>query len=781
MSDNKKESRFLRNIHPLLKRGRRTDKPGNDSNFALLTAIDESLKDVEGEALNAKLYTSLSTAPGEYLDLYGRYFGVKRKEGERDDPYRKRIIEKIDIPRGTNHALEFATRRYLGNPNLQMNIHEYWREVFRLNHSLLNGHDHLLGDIYNVAVIDIRIGSPFPVGLVEELNKFKPAGVTMYLTYDPSLSSGEKPGSRVVPYMEYSLEHSTLAMSEKGLNKFYIGSLRLSDQVVRTDDGLFILNVSKLNSLDRLGGNYRIINDNVNQLGVGFNTIQPKKNDWLEDIYAQQRHLNASTYSELDTFGSGSIKVDIQPAQSLYFNYDVEQHSSTKYGRVDYTLLDNAEFVINTKESRDRVQYTIEVFNFKKDKWESKYLGYSKKEFSVKAIQIGQAEDYINSNGVLTFRITPMARVEFELDYASLDYRYEVDYITSNNYGYVAKNSTQSIKYPPVITNYLLNGLNTSVQGEIKLSDQIASIGKDKFILNISELNSGDVLDNSYDFDLTNYGYLSNLGYYSIYGKVDEGVGVDEFSELLMNNLTNSEKDYIISEGDAPYVRIHKSPATEYGYVYQPEGEVLDSYTSWSKDERLREPLVEDIASQLLSNLELDESFIEDIYGLHTIIPENTYQALDDPQSGGTIEILTSQDIGAYFSFDIISYLKAKYSDVISPKELYHVLNGAIFNLNSKEDREDVPCRLEIYNYSDGHWESQTEGVTALDFTDKTFTLSESSNYINKNGLLIIRLSTDGDILSTLNSLAITYDYEIGKLLDFNYGFCAKSSSQTIT
>ena len=536
MSDNKKESRFLRNIHPLLKRGRRTDKPGNDSNFALLTAIDESLKDVEGEALNAKLYTALSTAPGEYLDVYGRYFGIKRNNREIDDSYRKRIIEKIDIPRGTNDALEFATKRYLGNPNLAIQIDEYWRKVFTLNKSLLNGPDRFLGDTYNVAVIDIRIGSPFPIGLVEELEKFKPAGVTMYLTYDPSLSSGEVPGSRVLPYMEYNLEHSTLAMSENGLNKFFVGSLKMSDKSISSGDNPFILNQSLLNSLDTLGDGYSIHNNKVNYLGLGFNSINPKENDLAERLYAQQRPVAVDMEQRLDSFGKDSVTVDINSSQSLYLTFDMEKHSRYKYGEIDYSLLNHSELVIRSKESRDRVQYTQEVFNFTSGKWEVQYQGYTSHEFSVKSFKLGQAEHYVNNNGIITFRLVPLSRVSVELDYLSFDYKYETDYVTSHNYGYSARNLPQTIKYPPVITNYLVNGLNNKIVGDIKLTDKVARRGKDTFVLNQSELNSLDVLGTYYNFELGNYSYIGTMD------------SLESKKNVLENSQTTIETAYSLQD-----------------------------------------------------------------------------------------------------------------------------------------------------------------------------------------------------------------------------------------
>ena len=419
MSENKKESRFLKNIHPLLKRSKQTDVPSNNSNYALLTAIDESLKDVEDEAKASKIYTSLSTAPGEYLELYGRYFGVKRKPLEEDEKYRKRIVEKIDIPRGTNEALELATKKYLGLPNLEMNIHEYWQEVFYTNRSHLNGFHNMLGNVYNVAVIDIKIGSPFPIGLVEELDKFKPAGVTMFLTYDPSLSSGDVPGSRVVPYMEYNLEHATLSIGEHGLNKFYRGALKLSDKVVHTDNGLFILNESHLNSLRQLGRVFDTYNSTTNALGVGFNTIRPQQKDYVEHLYAQQRPVESKEFHHLDTFGSGSVPVEIKPSQALYFTYNVEQHLRTKYGKADYSLLNQSEFVVRSRGSRDRVQYTIEVFNFKEGRWEVKVQDFSKTTPSLQVITLEQAERYVNLNGVLTYRIVPMARLTLELGYVS--------------------------------------------------------------------------------------------------------------------------------------------------------------------------------------------------------------------------------------------------------------------------------------------------------------------------------------------------------------------------
>lgn len=172
---------FLKYLLPAWK----TNLDDTRANTAILKAIDQTLKDAELDTINNKIQMILGTASGEDLDKYGNLFSLSRKDNETDTVYRKRVLGYITLERGTIPAIIQAIRVFLNDYNSSIYIYEPWQNVFYLNGSNLNGNDHLQGTYYTQAVIDIKFGIPVPAGIRDVVNEFKPAGVTVFLTYAP--------------------------------------------------------------------------------------------------------------------------------------------------------------------------------------------------------------------------------------------------------------------------------------------------------------------------------------------------------------------------------------------------------------------------------------------------------------------------------------------------------------------------------------------------------------------------------------------------------------------
>ena len=175
---------FKKHLHPLLSRKNRKD---NDPNSAFIDAIDDTLRDVEGDIVESKIHSSLKTAKGWSLDEYGSWFGLQRNPNESDSEYRSRLVNYISIPRGTNAAIKWAVRNYLNDLSAGVEIYEPFKDIFFLNSSKLNGTHHLMGYDYRFAVIRVDIGVPFDDRLVEYLQDFIPSGVRVHINYDPSI------------------------------------------------------------------------------------------------------------------------------------------------------------------------------------------------------------------------------------------------------------------------------------------------------------------------------------------------------------------------------------------------------------------------------------------------------------------------------------------------------------------------------------------------------------------------------------------------------------------
>ncbi|AGI12235.1 hypothetical protein BPS10C_238 [Bacillus phage BPS10C] len=174
---------FIKYLHPLWK-----SMLGkvNDSHTAVVTSIEDAFTDAEKDAMDLIKDANLETATGEWLDEYGDIFGVFRKDNEKDEDYRRRIINWILTERGTIGSIKDAIEKWLDDPEADVEIYEPFKNVFFLNKSKLNGPDHLLGRYYTSAVIDVRFTKHVPVEILDEIRKFKPAGVTAKLTRLPN-------------------------------------------------------------------------------------------------------------------------------------------------------------------------------------------------------------------------------------------------------------------------------------------------------------------------------------------------------------------------------------------------------------------------------------------------------------------------------------------------------------------------------------------------------------------------------------------------------------------
>ncbi|ASR79213.1 hypothetical protein ZAINNY_117 [Bacillus phage Zainny] len=174
---------FIKYLHPLWK-----SMLGkvNDSHTAVVTSIEDAFTDAEKDAMGLITDANLETATGEWLDEYGDIFGVFRKDNEADEDYRRRIINWILTERGTIGSIKDAIEKWLDDPEADVEIYEPFKNVFFLNKSKLNGPDHLLGRYYTSAVIDVRFTKHVPVEIIDEIRKFKAAGITAKLTRIPN-------------------------------------------------------------------------------------------------------------------------------------------------------------------------------------------------------------------------------------------------------------------------------------------------------------------------------------------------------------------------------------------------------------------------------------------------------------------------------------------------------------------------------------------------------------------------------------------------------------------
>ena len=418
-------SNFYKNIHPLLRRGKKPNKY-DDTNFAVLNALNYELTQAEQETIASKIQSSLESATDEYLDTWGDWFGVYRKDGWDDEYYRKRIIRELLLKRATIPAIIDALVDFLNDNDAIINIYEPWRNIFYLNKSKLNGYDHLMGHYYRFAIIDISIDRPFPPEIIEVIKAFKPAGVKFYINLDMSLNKDTT--TIESPYAD--LDIITLEELEMFTGLFYdvIGDINLSNQIPQiVDNNLFRTNNSKLNGEDVLSGAFshgrgfiHLASDMLLEEFIPTNedtlsTVKTKLGEGSPDLYAYTAKADGVT-AQLKVPKLGE---DIGVSCS-YITFDVMNYIELNY-KEEYrelvdelgddalsTLLGNLNLSTKIRalvSPANPLETEISIFDFTSNNWFSLKEVNVSKNFIINNSSINRPTEHLNSNGLLFIRI----------------------------------------------------------------------------------------------------------------------------------------------------------------------------------------------------------------------------------------------------------------------------------------------------------------------------------------------------------------------------------------
>jgi len=331
-------SNFLKNLHPLLKR-KKNPKDNKDPHYAIINMFSEELDNLEQETIDSKIQSSLGTATGKYLDIYGDWYGLVRKKNELDDTYRDRIIEYVLLKRGTNNSIIGAIKRFLEDEDVYVDIYEPFKNIFYTNKSHLNGEDHLMGNYYRFAVIDITIGKSFPLEIIDEINKFKPAGVKVYFTYDGSYDLGEDKIITPVFYKGYPKVTTYQDVDIfRGYGRILYGHLNLGIAKVKDITDVFKTNNSLINSLDVLSGSATVGREFYNYAYQTQRKYEPTKEDYVTTISTM---FNQAIGEELakDFYTETSVRDNIKPElvlkgnnkrTNIHFNLDTIEYLRRK-------------------------------------------------------------------------------------------------------------------------------------------------------------------------------------------------------------------------------------------------------------------------------------------------------------------------------------------------------------------------------------------------------------------------------------------------------------------
>lgn len=328
-------SNFFRNIHPLLRRNKRPEKY-DDTNFAVLNALNYELTQAEQETIASKIQSSLESATDTYLDTWGDWFGVYRKDSWDDEYYRARIIRELLLKRGTIPAIIDALVDFLNDNDAVIQIYEPWRNIFYTNKSKLNGDDHLMGYYYRFAIIDISIDRPFPPEIVEIIKAFKPAGVLFYLRLDTSLAKNKTTVES--PYVYLDVTNKTELEFLNGLYYDLRGNINLSDQRTQVvGNNIFHTNNSKLNGEDVLAGAFNHGRGYIHLASTTLLDYTPKATDSMSNLKTTLGEAGSDMYNQTKEKDGRTASIQVPATKNVHTLYS----NSTDFGDYDYSTAPN--------------------------------------------------------------------------------------------------------------------------------------------------------------------------------------------------------------------------------------------------------------------------------------------------------------------------------------------------------------------------------------------------------------------------------------------------------
>lgn len=160
---------------------------------AIIGAIDYTLSQVKDDTIMSKQESLLNEAEGPFLDYWGSWFGLNRKDGWSDDTYRAAIKSHVTHPRSTVEGIRQAIINYFDLNMSDVYIYEPFRDIFRWNRGKWNSSYKFHSTYYDTAVIDVQLGKNVPSSIQDLLNWFRMAGVLWVVSYNGSAHDTNAP------------------------------------------------------------------------------------------------------------------------------------------------------------------------------------------------------------------------------------------------------------------------------------------------------------------------------------------------------------------------------------------------------------------------------------------------------------------------------------------------------------------------------------------------------------------------------------------------------------
>lgn len=802
-------SNFFRNIHPLLRRSKRPEKY-DDTNFAVLNALNYELTQAEQETIASKIQSSLESATDTYLDTWGDWFGVYRKDGWDDEYYRARIIRELLLKRGTIPAIIDALVDFLNDNDAVVQIYEPWRNIFYTNKSKLNGDDHLMGYYYRFAIIDISIDRPFPPEIVEIIKAFKPAGVLFYLRLDTSLNKNKTTVES--PYVYLDVTNKTELEFLNGLYYDLRGNINLSDQRTQVvENNIFHTNNSMLNGEDVLAGAFDHGRGYIHLASTTLLDYTPKPTDSMSDLKTALGESGADMYNQTKEKDGRTASIQVPAIKNVHTLYS----NSIDFGDYDYSgnpnvaVTDADTFKLGTGGT----------------------LTYNNGEYTVLMDGTARLSKY-NIDGKNSVYLEDKATYTISCEmYVGSDYTGNVDSIFAN-YAYLDEGITvlQTTRLPanaPRDTWITVKGTATmNYQGRVPKvlyftwqtsASDVNPTGTLK--MRNMKIERGEI-NTPYQPNLLNAPYY--LGKTALNDNLIESKSYSNSNYLIgsfpiKKSLKNGDRVTFTLKGTKPntkqfgfYIQTANGASTEFqGHLVAVEG--LPNTWSWTGNLKIMQTTT-DTAKVVIYQLPpagqvpngsatIEWAKLEkgdtrtpniDSYDYVGSLVENTETPTLDPTKYTWTINGDVTNKKAYMVFDIKTFIEENYATefekLVTDLGEDQALNAVFENFNIStalkalvSPSNPLNCTIELFDFSTNAWHVLSS--TTLDLRTKVLNLEANRviDYLNDYRLLFVRYSftnvTNKDVTVELDMLNILFNYRLGD----GYSVGLQSKVETLT
>lgn len=554
----------------------RTSVDGSDEHNAFLGALKGMIVTTEKELSENVKQIYLEKATGKFLDLYGKWVGVSRRDSEYDESYRGRIKSHITKQRGTISAIVDGIRDDLQDDAVPVSIYEPWRNIFILNSSLLNGPDKIMGQFYRYAVIQVTIGKYVDIAVLKSLLlKYKAYGIKVFYVYSNQLVGLDDLDMSLC--LDNVGNDKNIVPTESSLGQFSINDLPNSNDV----PNLFIINKSKFNGSDVISGSPD------NTFSYQYGTVPSKNIFGVID-----KNTIPSSYTDPYEYVYRNTIVPYTKSPEINFNLisntSDSSYTRTKYGTVSDSLIKNADgstsvHLTSSKGSGNLVGFYIPYLQVDSSKdvtvslelkgsYDSTPMNFDSIRLQKKSTNGGYdvmiGSGVTSTNGQKTLFIyfdTTNKALDVDIKSIKVEYgkKYTGWYPSSSDKFY--KDLQNSSIYPYKKTAYFNMGRKDLITEPI--SKKVGSLPT--FVMNIKEYLKG----NKYNTLLNGFSATSETGV--ILDIVGSPYGTSRTSITVKSRVDNSiltGKWYEYSNGDVGSIvgdYIEKSNESTKSYIYQ--------------------------------------------------------------------------------------------------------------------------------------------------------------------------------------------------------------------